>query len=81
MHTVELAQAPQLLVLEITVAGVTDDVLVHYGDRPRDLAMAFAKKHNLGTGRSSGHTVGKIERLVGQCLASYLKSAPAERCV
>jgi len=73
-------QTPQLLVLEITVAGVTDDVLVHYGDRPRELAIAFARKHNLGSSSSSS-TVDKIARHVEQCLASFLKSSPAERYV
>jgi hypothetical protein len=32
---IDSQQSPQLLVLEITVAGVTDDVIVHYGDQPR----------------------------------------------
>jgi hypothetical protein len=37
----------QLLVLEITVAGVSDEIMVHYGDFPKKLAQDFINKHSL----------------------------------
>ena len=47
----------------------------------RDLAVAFAKKHSIGTPGQPSSAIDKIARHVSMCLENFLKNAPAERVI